>query len=174
MIFTHNAPPRMNPAKLPGLLLLLPLALLASCAKPAPTPAPGSGPAPAKHEHHPLHGGTPVVLGDENYHLELVLDAATGRLQAYVFDGELENFVRSAMPSFEIVAMINGEEKTLVLHAVPNPATGETVGDTSLFEAQADWLKTTKTFDAVVPSIIIRGTKFSDVDFNFPQGNDKD
>jgi len=162
----------MKPAKLPGLFLLLPLALLAGCAKPAPAPAPNA--VPPKHEHHPLHGGTPVVLGDESYHLELVLNASAGRLQAYVFDGELENFIRSAMPSFEIVAMINGEEKTLVLHAMPNPATGETVGDTSLFEAQADWLKTTRTFDAVVPSITIRGTTFTDVDFNFPQGNDKD
>jgi hypothetical protein len=164
----------MKSANLPGLLLLLPLALFTGCAKPAPAPAPAPNPAPAKHEHHPLHGGTPVVLGDESYHLELVLDAASGRLPAYVFDGELENFVRSSMPSFEIVAMINGEEKTLVLHAVPNPATGETVGDTSLFEVQADWLKTIKTFDAVVPSVTIRGTTFSDVDFNFPQGNDKD
>ena len=170
----------MKPAKLPGLLLLLPLALVGGCAKPAPAPlpapaaVPSASPAPGKHEHHPLHGGTPVVLGDEAYHLELVLDAPTGRLQAYVCDGELENFVRAAMPSFEIVAMVNGEERTLVLHAVPNPATGETVGDTSLFEAQADWLKTVKTFDAVVPTIAIRRTTFSNVDFNFPQGNDKD
>lgn len=164
----------MKSANLSGLLLLLPLALFTGCAKSTPAPAPATRPTPAKHEHHPLHGGTPVVLGDENYHLELVLDAATGRLQAYVFDGELENFVRASMPSFEIVAMINGEEKTLVLRAVPNPATGETIGDTALFETQAEWLKTTKTFDAVVPTIAIRGTTFSDVDFNFPQGNDKD
>ena len=162
----------MNSLKRTGFLLVVPLVLILGCAKQSTASAADA--KPAKHEHHPPHGGTPVVLGDEVYHVELVLDAAAGKLQAYVLDGEMENFIRSSVPSFEIVAMINGEEKTLVLHAVPNPATGETVGDTSLFETQADWLKTTKTFDAVVPSIIIRGTKFSDVDFNFPQGNDKD
>src|ERR1039458_3427366 len=98
--------------------------------------------APAKHEHHPPHGGTPVVLGQEEYHVELVLDAASGTMQAYVMDGELEGFVRVAQASFEIAAKRPGGEETLVLKAVPNRATGETVGDTSLFTAQADWLKT--------------------------------
>ena len=155
-----------------GLLLLAAVALTAGCAKPSPGPAATT--PPAKHEHHPPHGGTPVVLGDEVYHVELVLDPATGKLSAYVLDGEMENFIRSAAPSFEMTALVKGELKTLTLHAVPNPATGETVGDTSLFEAQADWLKTTKNFDGVIKHLAIRGTAFTDVEFNFPEGNDKD
>ena len=47
-------------------------------------------------------------------------------------------------------------------------------GDTALFEAQADWLKTTGNFDATLKSLPIRGTTFTDVKFNFPKGNDKD
>ena len=129
---------------------------------------------PHKHEHHPPHGGTPVVLGDEAYHIELVLDASAGTLQAYVLDGEMENFIRSTVPSIEIVATVGGAQRTLVLAAVANPATGETVGDTSLFEAQADWLKTTPEFDGVLKSVTIRGTTFTDVKFNFPRGNDTD
>jgi hypothetical protein len=129
---------------------------------------------PHKHEHKPPHGGTPVVLGEEVYHVELVADAATGKLQAFVFDGELENFIRSSVPSFEVAATVDGTPRTLVFNAVPNPATGETVGDTSLFETSADWLKTTKEFDATLKSITIRGTTFADVKFNFPKGNDKD
>ena len=78
------------------------------------------------------------------------------------------------MPSFEIGASVSGQPQTLVLAAVANPATGETVGDTSLFETQADWLKTSKDFDAVLKSITIRGTTFTEVKFNFPKGNDKD
>jgi hypothetical protein len=162
----------MPPLKLTGLLLLLPLALAPGCTRPAPAPA-ASAP-PAKHEHHPPHGGTPIVLGDEAYHLELVLDAATGTLQAYVLDGELENFIRLPAASLEIVTTVDGQPQTLVLRAVPSPATGETVGDTSLFATQADWLKTTQTFDATLKNITIRGTTFSDVDFSFPQGNDED
>ncbi|WP_145928672.1 hypothetical protein [Termitidicoccus mucosus] len=152
-------------------LLLIPLILSFGCSK---QNTEGAAAIPHKHEHTPPHGGTPVVLGDEVYHIELVLDQVAGKLQAYVFDGELENFIRSSVPSFEIVATINGKPETLTFEPVANPATGETVGDTSLFETQMEWLKTTKEFDATLKSIVIRGTTFSGVQFNFPKGNDKD
>lgn len=163
----------MKPVKLILLLLLIPAALVTGCGRKASEATTAAKPPP-KHEHKPPHGGTPVVLGDEVYHVELVRDAVTGTLQAFVFDGELENFIRSSMPSFEIDATVNGVPQVLVLHAVANAATGETVGDTSLFEGQADWLKTAKEFDAVLKSITVRGTTFNDVQFNFPKGNDKD
>lgn len=171
---TRPAPahPRMKRRTLLGLLLVFPLVFAPGCSRPAPAPAAGA--QPPRHGHHPPHGGTPVALGDEAYHLELVLDAATGTLQAYVLDGELEIFIRVTAASLEIDATVDGQPKSLVLRAVPSPATGETVGDTSLFETQASWLKTTKTFDATLKSITIRGTVFADVNFNFPQGNDED
>jgi hypothetical protein len=155
-----------------ALLLFTALVFSAGCSKEAAAPVAAA--APLKHEHKPPHGGTPVVLGDEIYHVELVVDAATGKLQAYVFDGEMENFIRSSAPALTIAAVANGAPQTLVLAAVANPATGETVGDTSLFETQADWLKTTPSFDGTLQSITIRGTTFTDVKFNFPKGNDKD
>ena len=146
---------------------LLSLALSA-CTK---TPPPAANP-PAKHEHHAPHGGTAVVLGNESCHLELVLDAPAGRLTAYVLDGELENFIRVKAPAFEVVATIGGEKRPLTFRATGNPATGETAGDTAQFEAQADWLKTTPAFDAVLSSLAVRGTTFTAVGFNFPKGND--
>jgi|CZKI01.1.fsa_nt_gi hypothetical protein len=160
-------------ARLAPLLLavVLPALLATGCSRPPSTASSGQ---PHKHEHHPPHGGTPVVLGDEAYHIELVLDASAGTLQAFVLDGELENFIRSAAPSFEIVADVAGAPRALVMAAVANPATGETVGDTSLFQTQADWLRTTGEFDAVLRSFTIRGTTFTDVKFNFPKGNDTD
>lgn len=130
--------------------------------------------APAKHERHAPHGGTPVVLGNEAYHLELVLDATTGKLQVFILDGEMENFVRSASPSFEIEATVNREKTSLVFAAVADPATGEKVGDTALFETQSDWLKTVATFDGVLKSLTIQGTTFTAIPFNFPRGNDND
>jgi hypothetical protein len=153
------------------LALSLPIAVCAGCSR-APQAA-DSG-TPHKHQHHPPHGGTPVVLGDEAYHVELVLDASSGTLQAFVLDGEMEDFIRSAVPSIEIVATVGGSPRTLVLAAVPNPATGETVGDTSEFEGRADWLRATPEFDGVLRSVAIRGTTFTDVKFNFPKGNDTD
>jgi hypothetical protein len=129
--------------------------------------------APAAHEHHTPHGGTAVELGNEEYHLELVLDLTTGRLQAYVLDGEMENFVRIAAESFEITAQQPGHETQLVLKAVPNRATGETVGDTSQFEAQADVLKSATNFNATLKQLTVRGKVYSDVKFNFPKGDDE-
>jgi hypothetical protein len=153
---------------------------LTSCGKSGHDHKHDHGPAKAaessghKHEHHAPHDGTPVVLGEEAYHLELVLVADEGKLQAYVLDGHMENFIRCAAPSFEVIASVEGEKRPLTFSAVADSATGEKVGDTSLFEARADWLKTTKKFDAVLTSLTIKGTAFANVPFNFPLGNDHD
>jgi len=129
---------------------------------------------PHKHEHKPPHGGTPVVLGHEEFHVEFVRDTAAGKLTAFVMDGELENFVRVSAASFVIRLNTPRSEKSLVFQAVPNSASGETVGDTSQFEAQADWLKTTPTFDAVLLALTVRALTYTNVAFNFPKGNDTD
>ncbi len=155
------------------LLLATAIAVLlsAGCSK---VEGPPTIAAPHKHHHHPPHGGTPIELGEEEYHVELVIDPASGRLQAYVLDGEMENFVRSSLPRLEISATVAGKPVDLVLAAVPNPETGETVGDTSLFECQADWLKTAPEFDAVLREVTVRGTTYSNVRFSYPKGNDAD
>ncbi len=145
-------------------------AFLAGCDKPVPS---GAGAPPPKHEHVPPHGGTPVELGKEEFHIELVRDAAAGKLTAYVMDGELETFVRIAGPSLELVAALPGGPEKLLLRAVPNPATGETVGDTAQFEAEAPWIKDRAVFDAAFPLLKIRGRSFTNVQFNFPKGNDE-
>ena len=93
----------------------------------------GSG----SHAHHAPHGGTLVLLGDHGtgFHLELLLDE-NGTLEAYVLDGEAENFVRISQEEFEIETKgEEGAEKTISLEAVADPATEETVGDTSFFRA---------------------------------------
>jgi hypothetical protein len=125
------------------------------------------------HQDQPPHGGTPVALGG-NYHIEFVLNADSGTLSAYILDDEMEEFVRSDMRSFEVTAKAGGAEQLLVFKPVANSATGETVGDTALFTAQAEWLKTTKTFDAMIKSVTLDGTAFADVKFNYPKGNDTD
>lgn len=164
----------LAPVKTPfAALCLLSSLVLAGCGdpKPADTKDPT---AVHKHEHKPPHGGTPVVLGHEEFHLELVLDSSVGVLQAFVFDGELENYIRIAAPSFEVVATFNGRKETLVFKAVTTNATGEKVGDTALFEAGADWLKTATNFDAVLTDLTIRTKRYQSVAFNFPMGNEHD
>lgn len=133
---------------------------------------PSSANAPVHlHVDTPPHCGTPVALGDD-YQIEWVLDEPAGKLQAYVLDGEMENFVRIAPPSFDLAVKLPDKKEILHFVAIANSATGEKVGSTSLFEAQADWLKTNKTFDAVLGEINVEGTVFTNVAFNFPKGSE--
>ena len=164
--------------KIPGFVWLLGLALPAltvGCGKTEP-PAVGNSAAPHPHPHQHVapHGGTPVELGKEEFHLEFVLDDHAGKLSAYVLDGEMEKFIRVPAPGFTVSAKLSDRVETLNFKAVPNTATGETIGDTSLFETQADWLKTTKTFDGTLAELTIRSRRYAALDFNFPKGNDHD
>jgi hypothetical protein len=143
--------------------------LLAGCGERAPSVPPSD--VAYLHKDVPPHGGTAVALG-EDYKMELVLDVPAEKIDAYVFDGEFENFVRVATESFEVIARLPGREEVLAFKAVPNTATGETVGDTSMFETQADWLKTQSSFDGVLKQVTVHGNIFSNVVFNFPKGNE--
>ena len=112
-------------------------------------------------------------MGEEEYHVEFVCDPATGKLRAFVMDGELESFIRIAAPSLEVAAQVADKEETLTFQPVANNATGEKVGDTSLFEAQADWLKRATNFDAVLKEITVRTKTYTNISFNFPKGSDE-
>lgn len=154
------------------LCIALAAGFFGGCSKSDPVAASATA-AVHKHEHHPPHGGAPVELGEEENHVEIVRDANTGKLQAFVLDGELENFVRIAAPSVEVTAQVAGKEEKLLFQPIANNATGEKVGDTSLFEAQAEWVKTTGEFDAVLKEITIHGKTYTNVAFNFPKGSDE-
>ncbi len=144
--------------------------LVAGCNEPR-TPQ-NAGAPPPKHEHRPPHGGTAVELGKEEFHLEIVRDAAAGRLTAYVMDGELENFVRIAEPALVLVAKGPSGTTNLTLRATANPATGETVGDTAQFAGEAAWIRDVPVFDGLFPELKIRGHTYNRITFNFPRGNE--
>ena len=145
------------------------LCTLAACAK-KDEHAGHDHSAHTQHAHAAPHGGTLIELGEHAFNVELVRDAATGKLTAYLLDGHAENFVRVSAPSFEITATVAGAKKTLTLVAVANAATGEKIGATSQFEATADWLKTTAGFNGVITALTIRDNAFKGVAFTFPQG----
>lgn len=147
-------------------VLLLPL-LLAGCGKKHDEHAHNA--AGHGHVHRAPHGGQLVEIGAHQYNLEFVRDPVAGKLTAYALDGHAENFVRLAQPQIELSIMRGGLGTTLVLQAVANPATGETVGDTSQFEGTAEWLQGSIPFDATVKSVTFRGTTFSNVRFAWQQ-----
>jgi hypothetical protein len=154
------------------LMIVLPViatGLFFGCSK-----SPGTAPGASVQRFQPNpgpHGGTLVALGDDEYHIELVLDPAASKLQAYVFDDDVENFVRSTSTTIEITANAGDITHDIILGAVANPETGETIGDTSLFETRADWLRETSQFEGVIAAITVRGTLYSHVAFRFPTGS---
>lgn len=142
--------------------------LLAACdSKPPETPPPGKpsfapsrgGASEGKHPHQALHGGTLVELGEEFAHVELVLEGTTGKVTAYVLDGEVEKPIR--LEQKEIV--LKGKTVTVALQAVGSPLTGEKPGDTSQFEGQSDGLKGAKEFDGAIVRIVVKGRELTDV-----------
>ena len=154
------------------LALLACLPLLNGCREKENSRAEPPDRAPQKHSHAhtPPHGGTAVVLGEEEYHLEFVLDAAAGQLRAWVLDGHMEKFIRVTNESFAVQA--DGRAEPLMFRAEVSNATGEKLGDTSAFAAQAEWLRDTTNFNAVIPTLPLRSKSYRDVKFNFPRGNE--
>ena len=126
------------------------------------------------HHHEPPHGGVPIVLGDEEYHLEFLIDNEKGIMMMYVMDAHMENFVRIASP--EIVMKVTVGDKSADLKFIPQASntTGESVGDTSLFIAEDEIIKELKEFEALIPEINIKTSTYSEVKFPFPEGNEPD
>ncbi len=141
----------------------------------------GCGEAPHSHEdhvhgdtghaHHHVapHGGAAVVLGDELYHLEFLVDSDAGILDCYVLDGHMESFVRIRAESVR-VTLEDGRE--LLLQAVASRLTGETIGDTSHFQTPFQGSGEEMRFSATVEAITIKGTRFESIPFRYPEGNE--
>lgn len=131
----------------------------------------GSSSESRGHEHEAPHGGTLLIIGDEFAHLELVLDESTGRLTAFLLDGEAKNAVRTDMTNIVIMTKVGDQGGPVILQAQANDLTGETVGDSSQFEAQADLLAGVDAFEGIIPSIKVKGQVFENISFQFPQGH---
>jgi len=123
------------------------------------------------HHHDPPHGGAGVTLGDEEAHIEFLVDEEAGTVTAWFFKPHMERYLRIKTESFVVLAKEPDGEARLTFTAVANAGTGETVGDTSQFVARADWLAGTGSFDAVLPEVSVRGTVYRNIAFNYPKGN---
>jgi hypothetical protein len=152
-------------------------ALVACGSAPAPPPpaaaAVAAEPTPAAdedhgHEHEAPHGGSLVEFGDEFAHLELVLDASTGTLTAYVLDGEAEQPVRLPVQGIDMRVTAPAGAAPVRLLPVANALSGETVGDTSMFAATVPGLKGLSSFSGAVVELSVKGQTFTNVQFEYP------
>lgn len=117
------------------------------------------------HQHTAPHGGILSEVGDHQFNVELVHDAATGTLTLYTLDAHAENFVRIAMPAIELSVAVGGQARALTLLPVANAATGETVGATSQYQVQAEWLKDVSSLTGTLVLLDFNGAKFTQVPF---------
>ena len=150
------------------------------------------------HEHHHHHaeqgphGGALVAIGQDDAHLEIVLDAETGTLTAYVLDGQAEKAVPIKQKNLQLAITLehdhDGEDdkkhdgddekkdelpETLVTLMLSAVSPGED-GTASEFSGQADELKGAHEFEAALTSITIGTTPFKGVTFKYPEGNEHD
>jgi hypothetical protein len=127
---------------------------------------------PAAHVHAAPHGGTLVVLAEEFAHLEFVLDPAAARLTCYVLGPHAESAVRIEQETITVAirftdpdAVGGVDSRTLVMAAKANALTGETVGDSSQFDATDPVLGRIEAFEGLLLDATVRGRRFQDVRF---------
>lgn len=116
------------------------------------------------------HGGTPVMIAEEKFHLELLADPSSGKMQAYVLDGHLETYVPVSETKFVMEARSGDDTKRLEFISLPDIQSGSSAAKSFLFEAKADWLDKVKEFDGSIPTITLDGRTFTNISFPFPKG----
>ena len=86
------------------------------------------------HVHQAMRGGILMELGPHGsgHNLEL-LQNNKGEFEIFVLDAHADNYVRIKQSTIELNLADNNS--TLTLNAVADPATGEKVGDSSLFRS---------------------------------------
>ena len=118
------------------------------------------------HYHAAPHGGSLAMLGDHLAQLELVAGQNPGEWSIYVLDGGAERFVR--IEQSQISVTMDG--KDVVFQAVANPATGESIGDTSQFSASVEGLGKEDHFTVRIGEIVVYRQPFKNFEFDYPEG----
>jgi hypothetical protein len=134
----------------------------------------GSHAYEAGHVHEAKHGGVLIVCEEHVANVELVADTTDGELVFYLYDGHVENPVRSALKVLEVDVRAGEETLHLRAAAQANPLTGESVGDSSQYVVQDARLQGVESFTGTLKAVEIRGTTYTDVAFAYPADDDHD
>ena len=120
------------------------------------------------HVHQPLRGGVLYELGKHGsgHNFELVTNEK-GQLELFVLDAHAENYVRILQKQIDL-QIINptNSTKVLPLHAIADPATGETVGNTSLFRSTSQ-VTALLPLSATMSSLKIGNSDYEKVSIEF-------
>lgn len=116
-------------------------ALLTGCNRestPNSPPQPPAGEKAHDHDHgaHGPHGGALVELGDDEYHAEVLCDAAAGDVTVYILDGSAKSPVSIDAPEVVINFVRGGEPAERRIPAAPQE--GDPPGKSSRFVSSKD------------------------------------
>lgn len=117
----------------------------------------------AEHVHAAKHGGVAVELGEHEFQVEFTFGDTPGTLLAYLLDGHMNEYVRIEAARFTATAKVDGETFPVMFEATADSATGEKVGDSSLFTAKIAGVPAGHTVDLVVPTLVIKGRTYTNV-----------
>ena len=125
------------------------------------------------HVHTAPHGGELYELGPHGsgFNFELFLNSQD-TLNLYVLDAHAENFVRIKQESITI-SISEKNATSLILNAVPDSATGETVGDTSRFQS-VNPIKELLPIKGQIQEIRIGSNSYKDEEISFSGNPQKD
>ena len=120
------------------------------------------------HVHEPLLGGQLMALGEHGsgYNLELLIDE-NNHFSVYILDAHAENFVRIEQESLQM-NLSDENTTTLILHAVADSATGETVGNTSHFKTKGT-VEKFLPLNGIIEMLEIGSKQYSEIEFAFPK-----
>ncbi len=126
------------------------------------------------HGHEAHHGGClNVIESCELGHAEVKVEGDV--LRCWLVEGgqDTDKALRSSDSEIELsIALEDGQTRSLTLQAKPIELAGETVGDCSHFEAQADWLASVDHFEAT-GKVTVKG-EMRDMVVHYPDGYDPD
>ncbi len=115
------------------------------------------------HAHHASHGGVLIEVGEHEANLEVVHDAEAGVITIYVSGAHAEKPVRIKDEKFPALLQIKKEDVGVVFEAQASALSQETVGDTSIFKTEGEFLKTEDVTHITVDKINIYGKTFTDI-----------
>ncbi|MFP4191867.1 MAG: hypothetical protein ACLFU6_07320 [Candidatus Hydrogenedentota bacterium] len=125
------------------------------------------------------HGGVLAELGDGEAYVEFVLDPEAGWVSMYILNSSARDRVRLTAEQIGVIFTMHGddipaEERTfsLALQPVESALTGETVGDAAHFEARHERFQNAEGFDAVIPTLRVKDTEYSNVGILYPSDRD--
>ena len=125
------------------------------------------------HVHTAPHGGELFELGPHGsgFNFELFLNQE-GKLDLYVLDAHAENFVRIEQSDIKI-SMTEDNSTILSLKAVPDSATGETIGNTSRFQSEKS-VKDLLPIKGHIQEIRIGSNSYKEEEISFSGNPQKD